>query len=102
MAAREREDGELPSTIWSLLGRKVRQGLFVSTPTPNLDLNPNLRSESLERIGQVQAALLRIGQRFPSQHEIAGEPQSDCFLATHGESEVKQPFYHQDQNSTRR
>ena len=29
MSARERELGELPSPIWSLLGRKVRQGLLV-------------------------------------------------------------------------
>jgi hypothetical protein len=29
MSAREREYGELPSPIWSLLDRKVEQGLFV-------------------------------------------------------------------------
>ena len=29
MPARERECGELPSPIWSLLDRKVGQGLFV-------------------------------------------------------------------------
>src|SRR6266446_2238779 len=29
MSAREREHGELPSPIWSLSDRKVRQGLYV-------------------------------------------------------------------------
>ena len=34
MSAREREYGELPSPIWSLLGRKVRQGLLVFPSLP--------------------------------------------------------------------
>ncbi len=36
MPARERERGELPSPDLSLLGRKVRQGLIVSTSAPAL------------------------------------------------------------------
>src|SRR6266446_8362282 len=48
-----------------------------------------LGNESLEWISQRKAALPGVAQRFPAQHEVAGESQSNCLLAAHGEEESK-------------
>ena len=57
MPARERELGELPSPIWSLLDRKVGQGLDVLTfPFPDLRLREAFASSKCPDYPLVEAS----------------------------------------------
>src|SRR5260221_1576485 len=77
MPAREREHGELPSPIWSLLDRKVEQGLFVCL-FPESCLSSARREVSLLTMALAQQAP-RLSESDYLRFEREAETRSEYF-----------------------